>query len=205
MRTRVKICGLKTPGDVRSAVDAGADAVGFVFEPSSPRFVEPAHAAKLARLARLVPPFVWRVGVFLDAVADRLEDLSAAVGLQAVQVHGRLDRKPEGVMLIRAVSFDSVEAVEAVADDCDLILFDNPRPGSGEEWDWKLAASVARERRIILAGGLGPANVREAVREVRPYGVDVSSGVERARGVKDAELMRSFIAQVRRADLEGGA
>lgn len=199
MRTRVKICGLKTTEDVRASLEAGADAVGFVFAQSSPRYVEPARAAELARL---VPPFVWKVGVFLDGEADRLEDLSASVGLQAVQVHGRLDRRPRGVMLIRALPFDSVEAV---GDDCDLVLLDNPRPGSGEEWDWKLAASVARERRVVLAGGLAPSNVGEAVRQVRPYAVDVSSGVERRRGVKDPELIGRFIEEVRKADLEDQA
>ena len=196
MRTRVKICGLTCPEDVHAAVEAGADAVGFVFEPSSPRFVEPARAAELARL---VPPFVWKVGVFLDAEAERVEPIVRAVRLEAVQVHGRLDKRPGGVSLIRAVSFDSIHAV---ADDCDLLLLDNPRPGSGEEWDWKRAASLARERRIILAGGLDPGNVQEAVKNVRPYAVDVSSGVERKRGVKDPELIRRFVEEVRKADLE---
>ncbi len=196
MRTRVKICGLKTPEDVRAAVEAGADAVGFVFTRSSPRFVEPARAAELARFA---PPFVWKVGVFLDAGVEELEGVAAAVGLQAVQVHRPLSRRPEGMALIRAASLGSDEPLP---DDCDLLLLDNPRPGSGKEWDWALASSVARQRPVILAGGLDPENVGRAVREVRPFAVDVSSGVERERGVKDPGLIGRFVAEVRKADKE---
>ncbi len=196
MRTRVKICGLTRASDVEAAVAAGADAIGFVLEPSSKRYIEPGEAKSLCEL---VPPLVTRVGVFIKAEPELLEEYTEMLGLGAVQVHSPVARRPSGVMLIRAMPLGEQTPGRH---ECDLVLLDNRVPGSGKTWDWSAAKPLARERRIILAGGLTPENVCEAVKEVRPYAVDVSSGVESDLRIKDEGLMREFILRVRKADME---
>ncbi|MDF2705220.1 MAG: phosphoribosylanthranilate isomerase [Nonomuraea muscovyensis] len=194
----VKICGLSEPEHVTAAVEAGADAIGFVLT-ESPRRVAPERAAALARL---VPGHVLTVGVFRgeDPATVRAAALAAQVG--AVQLHGRHPHadftalKDLGATLVRAV--DSSADLRCGAFDEDLLIVDAPRPGSGLPWDW--AAVRGRPTgRWMLAGGLSPANVAEAVAAADPWGVDVSSGVEVAPGVKDSALIRSFVAQARRA------
>jgi phosphoribosylanthranilate isomerase len=137
--------------------------------------------------------------VFIEAEPDQLEEYAQGLGLDMVQVHRKPARRPSGVLLIQAMTAGSELPGNQ---DCDMVLFDNLEPGSGKPWDWASVKPIAKERRIVLAGGLDPQNVYDAVRIVRPYAVDVSSGVELEPGVKDERLIREFISQVRRADME---
>ncbi|MET3574136.1 phosphoribosylanthranilate isomerase [Bhargavaea ullalensis] len=199
--TKVKICGLMEADHVKAAVGAGADAIGFVFAPSRRR-VDPVWASKLARL---VPDHVLKVGVFVNAPEEEILTVHRNVPLDLIQYHG--DETPEsirriGLPSIKAFSVRSEEDVKRASDyEVDYWLFDAPgtdfRGGSGRVFDWSLLdrAGIPIERTII-AGGLNPGNAADAVRQVRPFALDVSSGVERDRR-KDPALIRSFIAQVR--------
>jgi phosphoribosylanthranilate isomerase len=194
----VKVCGITRLQDALLAAELGASAVGFVLWPGSARFVEPARARSI--VARL-PPGVLRVGVFVNQPVQQVNDLADAVGLGAVQLHGE---EPAGYCesierpIIKAIavgdSFDAaiLSLVPASAtlllDACDPIR----RGGTGTTVDWRVAAGIARQRQTVLAGGLNPGNVAAAIRGVAPYGVDVSSGVESAPGVKDDALVRAF-------------
>lgn len=197
-RVRVKICGLTRREDVREAVRAGADALGFVFAPGSPRRLEVAQALGLVTGA---PAFVSRVGLFLDQDAEAVARVLDRVPLNLLQFHGAEDADfcaQFGLPYIKALSMQSGadlgEAAAAYADASGLLL-DGHAPGSpggtGRAWDW----SLVRDCRLplIIAGGLTPENVAAAVRQIRPWAVDVSSGVESAPGVKDRELLRKFI------------
>ncbi|MGV9327436.1 phosphoribosylanthranilate isomerase [Streptosporangium sandarakinum] len=194
----VKICGLREPGHVTAAVEAGADAVGFVLT-RSPRRITPALARELAAA---VPPHVLTVAVFAGETPDEVRAAALEAGVRAVQLHG--DHPREDFAALRDLGLTLVRAGSASADPhCgafgeDLLIVDAPRPGSGEPWDW--AAVRGRPTgRWMLAGGLDPANVAEAIDAARPWGVDVSSGVETAPGVKDAGLIREFVAAARAA------
>lgn len=200
--TRVKICGIRTEAAAVAAVGADADAVGFVFYPPSPRFVPPSRAAALARL---LPPFVVRVGVFVNAPVEVVEAVAREVGLDAVQLHG--DEPPEvcarlRTRVIKAVRVDRADAVVRARDysACALLL-DAHLPGryggTGRRFDWSLARGL--DRPVILSGGLTPDNVAEAIRQARPYAVDVSTGVE-TDGEKDPEKITAFVRAVREAD-----
>ncbi|MFH7593537.1 phosphoribosylanthranilate isomerase [Streptomyces racemochromogenes] len=189
----VKICGLKTPEDVDVAVAAGAHAVGFVLAPNSPRTV----TADLAReLAARVPERVLTVGVFRGQPLEEVRRLTGESGVRGVQLHG--DEGPEYYEELRAPGRTLLRATAEHVARCgeygeDLLLIDAPDPGSGKPWNWGSAQFTAPEGRWLLAGGLGPDNVREAVRATGAWGVDVSSGVERERGVKSPDLIRAFI------------
>ena len=193
----VKICGLKTAHDVEVAVAAGADAVGFVFAPGSPRTVD-AGAARA--LAAGVPDGVLTVGVFRGQSVGEVRRLTEESGVRAVQLHG--DEGPEyyeelrapGRMLVRATA-EHVRRCGELGED--LLLLDAPDPGSGKPWNWGSAEFTAPEGRWLLAGGLTPANVGEALAATGAWGVDVSSGVERERGVKSPELIRAFVEAAR--------
>ena len=201
-RVRIKICGLTRDEDVRAAVEAGADALGFVFFPPSPRFVDPERAA---RLVRLVPPFVSTVGLFVNAGAQYVRETLAAVPLHLLQFHGDEDeaycrqfgrpyikaaRMEPGFDLLRyAAAFPSAQAILADA------LVDG-YGGGGTAFDWNLIPP-ALPKPLILSGGLDADNVGEAIDRVRPAAVDVSSGVEAAKGVKDAARIRAFVAAAR--------
>lgn len=194
----VKICGITRPEDAEAAVAWGANALGFVLWPKSPRYVA---LDDVHRMAAALPPFVVRVGVFVNPTADEIEDAAVAGGIQLAQVHGDLPAWPAGrttVPVLRAVRLGSAPAavVPAVADTTVLLDADDPERhgGTGTTIDWDLAHAVARSRRVVLAGGLTPANVADAIRAVRPYAVDVASGVETRPGVKDHDLLRRFIA-----------
>ncbi|SIT87176.1 phosphoribosylanthranilate isomerase [Edaphobacillus lindanitolerans] len=199
--TKVKICGLMEAEHVQAAVGAGADAVGFVFAPSRRR-VDPAWASELAKL---VPEGVLKVGVFVNAPEEEIFTVHRNVPLDLIQYHG--DESPEtirriGLPAIKAFSVRTEEDVKRASDyDVDYWLFDAPgtdyRGGSGRVFDWTLLekAGIPRERTII-AGGLHPGNAADAVAQVRPFALDVSSGVE-TESRKDPALIRSFIAQVR--------
>lgn len=207
MATRIKICGLTSPEDALAAAAAGADAVGLVFWSGSPRAVEPAAAR---RIVAALPPFVLRVGVFVDAPADELARVADDVGLDLLQLHGR-----EPLALLERLSRRALKAVHveseaeldgalAWAERGAALLVDarggSAPGGSGRRCDWAWARRL-RERApfVALAGGLTPENVAEAVRAVEPHAVDVSSGVESAPGRKDESRMQAFVTAVRSA------
>jgi phosphoribosylanthranilate isomerase len=207
MRTRIKICGLTRPQDVAAACALGADAVGFVCYPHSPRFVAP---ERLARLAATAAPFVTPVLLFVDAPPAQVQGALQAVPHALLQFHGS---EPHdlcasfGRAYLRAVPIgEGVDLLdwEKQYATASALLADAPSAafgGSGRTFDWgRLPAPERRSRPVILAGGLDDSNVAAAIRAVRPYGVDVSSGVEAERGVKSEALMRRFVAAVRAAD-----
>jgi phosphoribosylanthranilate isomerase len=209
-RLFVKICGITSTEDARVAIEAGADALGFVFWPMSPRKVAPERAAAIARE---LPPFVLRVGVFVDTPRDEMARLADTVGLDLLQLHG--DEPPEALAglprrAIKAVRVDrdfrSEEAIRFAGHAAGLLV-DTRLPGetqmpggTGVSFDWRLVKGLAEQVPfLVLAGGLGPANVAEAVRAVRPHAVDVSSGVETLPGRKDPAKIRAFVAAARAA------
>ncbi|MFI7149411.1 phosphoribosylanthranilate isomerase [Nonomuraea sp. NPDC050022] len=192
----VKICGLSEPEHVAAAVEAGADAIGFVLT-RSPRQVTPERAAELAAV---VPAHVLTVGVFRGETPEAVRAATLASGVRGVQLHGR---HPHGdFTALKDLGHTLVRAVDAEADlrcgayDEDLLIVDAPRPGSGEPWDWA-AVRGRPSGRWLLAGGLDSSNVAQAIAAAAPWGVDVSSGVEVAPGVKDSDLIRRFITAAR--------
>lgn len=197
---RIKICGITTPEAARAAADAGADAVGLVFAPSRRRVsVEQAKA-----IVAVLPPFVSRVGVFVDEAPERIAAIAETCGLDVLQLHG--DEPPEACQwfprkVIKAIRIRGPESLEDLERyQVDAFLLDTFVPGepggTGRTFDWGIARAAASRFRVILSGGLTPENVTQALEVVRPYGVDVSSGVETG-GAKDPEKIRAFIAAVR--------
>ena len=204
-RTRIKICGLTRPEDVIAAVESGADAIGLVFYPPSPRHVSVARAAELATL---IPPFVTTVGLFVNPEPNDIERVLAHVPLQLLQFHGdesEADCARYGRSWIKAARMhggvDLVEFCASHSSASGILLdaFVEGYGGGGKVFDWSLIPE-GLNRRLILSGGLDPDNVIEAVRRVRPWAVDVSSGVESGKGIKDAARIAAFIAGVRDAD-----
>jgi phosphoribosylanthranilate isomerase len=201
--TRIKMCGMTSVADALMAVEAGADAVGLIFWPGSTRAVDVERAQAITRA---LPPLVSVVGVFVDETPDRVRTVADAVGLSAVQLHGREDvadwaRFPRPVlkaMPLEAYADSPWKTARAA------ILVDAHDPvtigGTGRTIDWAAARAIAATRPLVLAGGLRPENVADAVATVAPWGVDVASGVERAPGVKDPDRVRAFVAAVRAAD-----
>lgn len=220
-RTRIKICGLTRPDDVHAAVDAGADAIGLVFYDKSPRYVDVAHAAALAEQ---VPPFVSVVGLFVNADAEEVAHVAERVPLTLLQFHG--DESPQQctdiarrcrLPFMRAArvrpGLDLVEFADHYRDAAGLLLdaFVEGYGGGGHVFDWTLipaqwlppnpaSPSAHGAPRIVLSGGLNAQNVAGAIERVRPYAVDVSSGVEAAKGVKDHARIAAFVRAVRMAD-----
>ncbi len=198
----IKVCGLRTSADVRHAVACGATAVGFVFWPKSPRYVAPDTAAAI--VADL-PRHVLSVGVFVDAPLDDVQRVAETVGLTACQLHGHEPPEYVAALAPRVIKAFGVAQAREVASwpAGSLVLLDAIDPiargGTGTRVDWARAAALAGIRPVILAGGLTPENVGEAVAIVRPSGVDVSSGVERSPGVKDEDKVRRFVATAREA------
>ena len=204
-RTRIKICGLTREADVDAAVQAGADAIGFVLYPKSPRAVTPARAGELARR---LPPFVTPVLLFVNATEAELAAGLAAVPNALLQFHG--DESPEactapGRAFLRAVRMaPGVDLLDFAARHplAQALLLDahvEGYGGGGKAFDWSLIPAGVPSP-VVLSGGLNPANVIDGVIHVRPWAVDVSSGVESAKGIKDAGLMRRFCEAVREAD-----
>ena len=202
MTPRVKICGIGRVEDGVLAAGLGAFAIGFVFWPRSPRFVEPDRAREIAAA---LPPGVTTVGVFVDQSPDDVQAIADRVGLGAVQLHGAESVAAFagiGRPLIKAVGMtgatgaagiDSLpEGVTVLLDAHDPVL----KGGTGRTIDWTRAAEIARRRPTILSGGLHAANVGAAIERVRPYAIDVSSGVESSPGVKDHAKLREFFAAV---------
>ena len=199
----VKICGITRLEDAQAAVQLGAQAIGFIFWPKSPRFIEPAAAGQIARQ---LPAFVTAVGVFVNEPVESINRITDVASLGAVQLHG--DEVPEvgAAVQRRIVKAVSGEAVLAEADRWPLttvLLIDAHDPvrrgGTGRTVDWQVAAGLARRRRIVLSGGLTPDNIRAAIAAVQPYAVDISSGVESAPGIKDHAKLTALFAQVREA------
>ena len=200
---RVKICGITNSEDASLAVEAGADAVGFIFC-TSPRRVTVEEATEISMA---LPPFVTRVGVFANAAMNTVREVAQACGLDAVQLHG--DESPEdcrrvGLKVIKAFRLRTEADLEPMAGyRVDAYLLDahadGALGGTGQTFDWKLALKAKKYGPVILAGGLNPDLVGEAIRFVRPYGVDVSSGVEASPGRKDPEKVRCFISEALRA------
>jgi len=211
-RTRIKICGLTRVQDVHSACDLGADAVGFVCYPASPRFVD---TARLAELARAVPPMVAPVLLFVNATASDVGRALDVVPNALLQFHGDEDHaacRSFGRPYLRAVALGAgVDLLDYEREfpSASGLLADAPSKGfggAGWAFDWKrLPAPAARTLPLVLAGGLQADNVAVAIGLVRPYAVDVSSGVEETHGIKSVARMRSFFAAVRSADAQIGA
>jgi phosphoribosylanthranilate isomerase len=197
----VKICGITRLEDAQAAVEAGANAVGFVFWPKSPRRVDVERAREIASA---LPEDVTTVGVFVDQPLNDVNDVARRVGLRVVQLHGSEDGE-----YVRAVTRPVIKAVAVVgrqAPDINAwpsnvtVLLDVHDPlkkgGTGKTIDWTVAASVASRRNVLLAGGLTPQNVGDAIARVRPYGIDVSSGVEREPGIKDHGRIKALFEAV---------
>ncbi len=203
MRTRIKVCGITRPEDALAAAEAGVDAIGLVFYPPSPRYVEPERAASIAAC---LPPFVTSVGLFVNADAETIAEVVGQVGIDLIQFHG--NECPDycaahGRPWVRALRMkDDIDLAAEAARFAGArgLLLDAYRPGvpggTGETFDWgRIPADLAD--RVVLAGGLTPDNVGEAVARVRPWAVDVSGGVESAPGIKDKQLIARFVEAVR--------
>ena len=205
MRTRVKICGITRDEDLRATADAGADAFGLVFYPPSPRFLTLERARELSRAA---PAFLTSVALFVNATAEEVTRVLEVVQPQVLQFHG--EETPEfcrafGVPYVKAcrvkTGVDLLEYWRPFSDACGWLAdaWVEGYGGAGTGFDWSLVPAV-RAKPLVLSGGLNPENVGEAIRRVKPWGVDVSSGVESAKGVKDAARIAAFVAEVRNAD-----
>jgi phosphoribosylanthranilate isomerase len=208
LRTLVKICGVRRLEDAQLACELGADAIGFVFWPGSPRFVDPERARAIVSE---LPPFVSVVGVFVDQTPDYVGGVAALLQLAAVQLHG--NEPPATYVNSRhrviksvpvTVGFDAARACQALPSMATMLLDAHDpirRGGTGRTVDWRAAAAAARLRPVILSGGLNAYNVVEALMRVRPYALDVSSGVESSPGVKDPAKLREFFTAL--ASTEG--
>jgi phosphoribosylanthranilate isomerase len=205
MGPKIKICGITNVEDALAAAEAGANALGFIFYEASPRHVSMAVARKIISL---LPPFVAKVGVFVDPAEEFVKNAITDCGLDTLQFHG--NESPEfclkfALKTIKAFRIRNEESLRWLPMYAtDAWLLDSFVPGqlggTGAKFNWQLAAAAKTQGRpIILAGGLTAENVAEAVRQVQPYAVDVSSGVESAPGTKDPERVRAFIAAARAA------
>jgi phosphoribosylanthranilate isomerase len=200
---RVKVCGITTVDDATLAVDLGASAIGLVFWPDSPRYVD---ASRAREIALALPTFVTTVGVFVDQGVEEVTSIADTVGLGAIQLHGNeqpADYTTARRRLIKAVAVrnGSAAAAAAAVPPFATLLLDAHDPirrgGTGQRIDWTLAAAIARTRPTILSGGLNAENVAEAVERVAPYAIDVSSGVESSPGRKDVARLRAFFSALR--------
>jgi phosphoribosylanthranilate isomerase len=199
----VKICGITNEQDALLAVALGADALGFVFAPS-PRQISPALAREIVKR---LPPETVTVGVFRNETPSRIIEIVNEARLQGAQLHGHETPAMTAVVatdvrfVIKAVVAGSQDAANASNFASDAILVDGLHPGSGTAYDWELLQDIPTDIRLMLSGGLTPENVAAGIAQVRPWGVDVSSGVEKAPGLKDAVKMRHFITNARDAVL----
>lgn len=208
MRVRIKYCGITNVEDALAAIDLGVDALGFVFHPPSPRYVEPERVRAI--IAEL-PPLVCKVGLFVNHEPDAVREIVAMTGIDLVQYHG--DETPAAcaaaprawIKAVRvraetdlvACAREYTGAAALLVDSWDAQVYG----GSGRTFDWSLLPD-AFARPLILAGGLTPANVADAIRRVRPYAVDVSGGIEASKGRKDREKMHRFVTEVRQVERE---
>ena len=203
---QIKICGITNIDDAMAAADAGADALGFVFFKKSPRYITPEKAAAI--ISRL-PVFVTSVGVFVDEPGEEILKIVEETGIDVIQLHG--DEPPESCLLprrvikgIRVKSLESLEPLNEYQNIVSAFLLDAYAPGmpggTGQVFNWEIAIEAKKFGRIILAGGLTPENISEAIKRVRPYAIDVSSGVELEKGKKDHQKIRLFIKRARSAE-----
>jgi len=201
----IKICGTTSEDDALLAVAMGANAVGFVFAPS-PRQISPQRAADIVK--RLPREEILTVGVFRDDAPRRVVEVVYAAGLQAAQLHGR-ETPDETVwvrqripMVIKAFPAGDPRVARAEDYGADAVLLDSANPGSGEVFDWALAGDLPEGQRLVIAGGLHAGNVAAAVSKVKPWGVDVTSGVEAVPGMKDPMKVKAFVEAAKRAEAE---
>jgi phosphoribosylanthranilate isomerase len=206
--TKIKICGITREEDALAAADGGADFLGFIFVPASPRFVEPEQAAAIAaavRLGRAQPPKL--VGVFRDASADYIREIASMVGLDLVQLHGA---EPDdevqsiGIPAVKTFRIGDTLPDTTAHPSAEWLLFDtyderSAGGGTGRRFDWSLLAVYGRQKPFFLSGGLTPDNVAAAISLVRPDAIDVASGVETAPGIKDHRKLERLFERVRRA------
>jgi len=208
-RIRIKMCGVTRPGDALVAVEAGVDALGFIFHHKSPRAIDPEQARLLIKE---LPPFVDTVGVFVDKKRKEVEEIVQYCHLNYAQLHGtespkyceRLIRFAAPCQVLKAFRVNESLTAEAIASYEPFVkgyLLDTfhkqMEGGTGETFDWSLVERLALRRPMLLAGGLNPENVQEALKALRPYGVDVNSGVESQPGLKDHALIKQFVQRVR--------
>jgi phosphoribosylanthranilate isomerase len=185
---KVKICGITSLEDAMAAAAAGADAVGFVFAESK-RKITPERAREIIRK---LPPFITPVGVFVDEEEDRVREILRFCNIPIAQFHG--EEPPDFCAKFRSIKAFKITEIDRVFGyRTSAWLIDSEIPGSGKKFNWSLVKELVKEGRVIIAGGLTPNNVSDVVREISPYGVDVSSGVEEAPGVKDHKKMKEFV------------
>ena len=206
-RTRIKICGMREMAEVASVVAAGVDAIGLIFVEQSPRYIDPERAREIVKS---LPPFVDAVGVFVDQDAAKVNEIVRYCGLTKVQLHGAESPAYCAAINCRVMKAFRVreslnrEDLVPYADEVSAFLFDTfhekAAGGTGQTFDWRLLEKLSPSRPVVLAGGLTPDNVGEAVRLARPFAVDLNSGVECAPGRKDIAKVRAAIAQVAAAD-----
>jgi len=202
LQVKVKVCGMTQWEDAEYAVEQGADAVGFIFYKKSPRSVTMKEAREI--ILKL-PPFVDTVGVFVNESPDRVNKIADYCGLDLVQLHGeespafcrKIHRRV--IKAFRVAGLQSIKQMEKYSVSGFLLdtFCDDLHGGTGKTFDWNLALPAKKMGPVILAGGLTPRNVAQAVRQVRPYGVDVCSGVEKTPGIKDPEKVRAFLKNIR--------
>lgn len=204
--TKIKICGIKTVKDALAALEAGADLIGFNFYPSSPRYIEMGRCRDIMSVMRKYESILF-VGVFVNATVDEIRTAMESCGLSLAQLHG--DETPEMLNELDGKAFKAFRGISTDfetdkwirTDGAPAFLLDASVKGwyggSGVTADWNGAAELAKKYPLLLAGGLTPENVVEAVRQVRPWGVDVASGVESAPGEKDPSRMKAFVQAVR--------
>lgn len=200
---KVKICGITNLEDALEAVAHGADALGFVFFKKSPRYISP---SKAKAIIKKLPPFISTVGVFVNEDKKNIEKIAAQTGINVIQLHG--DERPQACRLSRPVikafrvkSLECLEPLSKYKDKVTAFLLDTYTPeifgGTGQIFNWDIAVEAKQLGRIILAGGLTPENIEQAIRWVHPYAVDVSSGVEAEKGKKDHKKMKLFIERAK--------
>jgi len=202
MCVKVKICGITNLEDALKAVEYGADALGFVFYKGSPRYIDPLKASEIIRA---LPPFISAVGVFVNEDPLEILRISTLTGIDTIQLHG--DERPESIVypkkIIKAIrvrelnDLAPLEGFLSASSKVHAFLLDTYTPeaygGTGQIFNWDIASEAKKYGRIILAGGLNPDNIEKAIRWVHPYGVDVSGGVEKEKGIKDHKKLKAFI------------
>jgi len=201
-QVKIKICGMTQLQDAVFAAEQGADAVGFIFYKKSPRSV---NMKAVKEIISKLPPFVDTVGVFVNESADRVNKIAEYCGLDLVQLHG--DESPaycrkirrRVVKAFRVIDLQSIKQLEKFPVSGFLLdtFSENMHGGTGKVFDWNLAHPAKKVGPVILAGGLTPRNIRQAISQVRPYGVDVCSGVEKSPGIKDPEKVKAFLKNIR--------
>ena len=204
--TKIKICGIKTVEDALAAMDAGADLIGFNFYPRSPRYIDPGQCRDIMAVMRKYSHIIY-VGVFVNASAEEVRATLETAALTLAQLHG-----DETSQMVRSLEGKAFKAFRGVPQSLDGFARNNAPAllvdasvkgvygGTGETADWSAAAGLAQQYPLLLAGGLTPENVAEAVQRVRPWGVDVASGVEFAPGMKDLNKMKAFMQAVKRLE-----